>query len=197
MQPSSLLRIVNVEPPSVKYFVTTIEYLYTGLLPASALESGDVLFGLLVNAHYLSCNRLVKECLTHLETALKSDGYKVFTSHAGFNSGLVPSDLVKRHLPDSSTYMMWRGALPEASVRQTLLKALDIMLDWLDKEGAISEEGDWMATECERILHHVTFSKEDCMRLFKNFRANVAYARVLTLGLVRILDQRAPQWQRS
>lgn len=188
-QLARLLRIVNVEPPSVKYFITTIEYLYTGLFPAIGRDCSDVLFGLLANGQYLSCDRLVKECLTQLETALKGAGYKVFTSHAGFNSRLVPSDLIKRVASSPQEYDALGKVLKALTRLQRDFKAVDMMLDWLDKETEVTEEGDAMAAQCEDTLTNCDFSRTQYTHLYSNLRASAAYPRMFTEGLERIFDR--------
>jgi hypothetical protein len=182
---------VNVEPPSFKYFVTTIEYLYTGMFPASARECSDVFFGLLANGHYLSCDRLVKRCLMHLDAVLKGDGYKVFTSHSGFNSRLVPSDLVKRLACPPQEYDTWSNVRKASTATKPKrdFKAVDIMLDWLDKETEATKEGKSMAAECERILSSNDFTRDEYTRLFSNLRASAAYPWVLTKGQERIFNR--------
>lgn len=139
-----MVRLVKVSPPSAKYFSTTIEYLYVGSLPVSACESGDVLFGMLANAHYLSCERLIKMCLDHLKTVLKGNGYKPFTSNGGFNSSLVPVALLKEVVGLSRQDPAYKS--------MARFKRLDILLDWLDKETEGTKEGEAVARECESIL---------------------------------------------
>lgn len=83
------------EVPSLEQLIPTLTYLYTGQLPAACSSSPEVLFGLLQNAHYLQCDRLVMDCHTFLIDKLKTPEGMPFINHEAFDHMWVPALVVK------------------------------------------------------------------------------------------------------
>lgn len=62
-----LLRMVELEVPSVEALMPTLIYLYTGTLPLRTSCAPNILLGLLHNAHYLQSKRLIHVRVTRGE----------------------------------------------------------------------------------------------------------------------------------
>lgn len=95
-----------MDVPSPDHIQATLTYLYTGSLPPTA-SMPAVLFGLLQNAHYLACDKLIKSCSKYLINKLKDENTaEPFIDHAAFEMSYVSADVVKSSI---NTYRPYRS----------------------------------------------------------------------------------------
>lgn len=84
--------------PCPDQLMTTLTYLYTGNLP-SLPPGPDIVFGLLQNAHYLACDRLIHDCSGLLIKEVKAltdpDVASPWIFHKAFKLAWVSADVVK------------------------------------------------------------------------------------------------------
>lgn len=80
--------------PSPDYLVPALTYLYTGQLPSPCYHDPDVLYGLLQNDDYLSCERLVKDCCAVLKEKMKDADPSPYITHEAMEMTWVPVEVI-------------------------------------------------------------------------------------------------------
>lgn len=164
------------EVPSVDELMPALTYLYTGLLPSTTFIGPDTLFGLLQNAQYLMCDRLIQECSTILINKIKTPDPYLFLNHEAFDVAWVPATVIRELSKQQTAYWSVFTALQRLR-RQTSID--DSILDILRSSQGIASQ----LTVSE--LHQLSRRQTPCLA------TSVILLNVLADRLVTIDQERA------